>query len=285
VSKYGVKGFRFLVDVIDMDSGNRQQSLLSTSSTRKWGRPGSFNKIILQNPIKIKLRDDIDLIGDPYPLSNMASKILGQIPNTFIKTTYGWVPVKLRAYTNRTTKYPGFYNVANTPKWKFIKEKINYRSEIISNHHFNYFNIDDKSYLVADDKIYLPAEKLVSKLILPGGNIALLTTEYSIDYQQQKLTSKLHLVTANSEEELMIYYSGEKPELYIGGKYVPDKWDYSKFEWTVSNLYGRDRNIKWEKVLRNLQDDLGIIVDLAPEVKYLIRWDKNGQNVVFPNLK
>jgi hypothetical protein len=273
VSKFGVKELRFLVDAVDMDSGKRQQSLLSTSSTRKWGEPASFNEITLKKPIKVKIHDDIEIIGDPHADSNLEYQILSTIPNTFVKTKNDWAPVGLFEFYFAESSYMDGYSLDNINKYMFRSDKIVYHSEVINNHFFYYFNIEDKSYLSVDNKIFIPTEKLVSKIFLPGGNIALLITEYDIHFRWQTLTSELFFLTKDSRTKLLRYFAGD---LYIGEESVKTEWDHSKLV-----VHEGPENVEWGNILEILPDNLGVKIDLGSGVIYTITWDENGENIDF----
>jgi hypothetical protein len=56
----GLDSFRYMIDIIDVDS-KRQETLLSSSSLRKWGKPSSFNTIEFESNLGVSVSDALSI--------------------------------------------------------------------------------------------------------------------------------------------------------------------------------------------------------------------------------
>lgn len=68
----GFDGFRYMIDIVDVD-GDKQETLLSSSSQRKWGKPSSFNAFELKSEWNVPVLDvlDVDEMGKGYLVDHL----------------------------------------------------------------------------------------------------------------------------------------------------------------------------------------------------------------------
>ena len=93
IEKSGLQSILFLIDIIDVDEKRIQETVLSSSKSRKWGEPNSFNKIKLNKKLTVNLDKNLKSLGNSENLDQADQKIRNTFPNIFWFTEKGWKPV------------------------------------------------------------------------------------------------------------------------------------------------------------------------------------------------
>lgn len=108
VSSTGIGSVEFMIDVVDVDNGERQETILSSSKDREWGSREQFSTYKLESPIDVELVAGLDWLG-----SRRFSKeghYIREIPRRFMLTSNGWLGLVEEGY-----------NVDEDPPWSRVR--------------------------------------------------------------------------------------------------------------------------------------------------------------------
>jgi hypothetical protein len=275
ISKFGLTNFRFLVDIIDVDSTGKQESLLSISKERTWGDPKSFIFEQFRLPIKVALNESISFLGTMPRKNPLHTKVLKRYSNIFIKTSGGWEPIIVDKKHFEKIDQPTVFHMDNLEVFGLRSLDIDYRQELIKNIKLEYLNTCDGEYLIIDDQKLLSTRHILKSLLLPSGEPAFLYTKYSISgYFGSQISSYLYLISSEVEERIAEFYdSYSDPFLKINDKKrVQKKWNYYKLDWNMD-----ENNIDWSNVIVHKENEPHLILDLGNDVKYQINWNEDGK--------
>ena len=102
VTKYGVSKLRFMIDVVDRDSG-KGVTVLSTSENRVWGDPNTFSELTLKDPISVPINSQIPSLGNPHLApSSPRNSLVGRAPKYYIwQGDKGWLPVSVSDFASQ----------------------------------------------------------------------------------------------------------------------------------------------------------------------------------------
>ena len=96
VSSSGVGRIDYMIDVVDVDAGKRQETILSSSRDRVWGNREHFNSYKLQNPIDVELVAGLDWLGSRRLRDE--GRYIRELPHRFLFTSNGWVGIVEKEY-------------------------------------------------------------------------------------------------------------------------------------------------------------------------------------------
>jgi len=272
--KYGIERLKFLIDIVDVDNKNTQETLLSTSKNRKWGDPSTFNSIDLKNHIYVAINKNIPSLGQKVSYNTVYDKVIDMVSKYFVYTKKGWLPIDINDISFYEYNQPEVYVIENISKIQIKQGILKYRKEIVNNNLLEHFICSGGSYVIMNKERLLTKESIIQTIILPNGKPAFIYSEFEITgrYTRQ-IFSYLYLVTDTLKQLIATYgdlYPTEISLPYLD-KTVKIKWG-SNLEW-----YGGDENIDWENAIGYNKGNRFLILNLSDSLHYKITWDKEGK--------
>ncbi len=130
-ARNGIRYLDFMVDIVDVDSGEKQETIASSSLHREWGNPSSFTRASLDPPISIKLVDGLEWLGTTTRPDEM--DFYYELPERYMYTTEGWIGIATEV--GSWLKDLGHHQTSDLPN---IKE-VAFKKKIVS-----YFTFSSK---------------------------------------------------------------------------------------------------------------------------------------------
>ena len=290
VTKYGINKFRLLIDIIDVDKTGEKENILSTSRNRIWGNPATFNTVTLNNKIKVNVIKNIPTPIDEEIKESPYSTIFSKLPDYYIYTTIGWIPISVNRGNfmtfdeENTDLYYGYgteYYLNNISDLTIEKSEINYHLVTKYKNTLEYFDFNypfgRNQLLVLNRSLLLNPEQIIKSFILPNGNIAFIYTEYeSFGRHGDKVHSILYLFTDHSKEILAEFNN------HVGTTFIIPFSNINVMKKLGNGINKidfvfRGVNVGWHNIVRQTDNNAYLYLDLGSGLKYKIEWDEQGK--------
>ena len=297
-TKGGLSEMSVLVDVIDMDEEGGMETLLSSSRSRLWGRPSTFERFTIRPPLSEAIYPELPRLGVGEPLEGHRH-LWERLPDVYMRTDDGWAPVErewetLYAATKRMlVELPRLQEVT-------FKSLFGYRKEQAAKQAVEVFHVADgytptgrRSFVVINGRDTLSAEHVVDVFAFRDGSPGLLTAEYA--YGQRGCLSDVSVTCGCSVTSRLVLrrpldpawepvplatYSSCTKEVQVGDQTIaPDAMgvDPARLETRRTSAFGP--RFAWEDVLRWRREGRQLRLDLGRDARFRFSWGSSGEDV------
>jgi hypothetical protein len=279
----GISQLKFMVDVIDVDNRGRQETILSTSTNRRWGDPSTFKQLDLYPPIRVHLCKDFPEAGNPraYVYSHRFLPV-NYLPLDFLYTEMGWIPVERTIDGFYAYNQPEGFSLENITKLSYKRAMLHYRSERKGKDTLEFLNSSGMGYLFIGRRFVCPTKDTLAMFLLPDSSVAILFSKFeSSGTFTRTFLSSLSLAAGSIETTLAEIWNGSELIFTPSLSCKEGEWDKSRMEW--DKMYD-EQNFDWTKIFRWDHFGRSIVVDLGNNIRVQISWSNLGNNVKYLRL-
>jgi hypothetical protein len=278
--KIGLEGISFLINVIDADKPGKQETLLSTSRSQKWGEPNTFNKVNFSTGIRVPIFPRFKIFGTSIDDRSVFSEIRNSLSDMFIYTTKGWIPIDFECPELYSDNSEHDYRLDNIQKIRFRAGKLKYKEKGLGKYLLGYLETSKGEFLVINDSVYYRTADIFKTFLLPDGSLGMISSE---NENIQDYMSSLFLITNNNEKDrLALYWERSRTSILFS-----EDIEITQREWDSDivdlNPPAKETN-GWEKLIHLDNKGRFLVVDLGNNQKVKISWDEHGRNVKYQKL-
>jgi hypothetical protein len=280
VTNYGLKDVLFLINVIDRDESSKQETLISTSNSQKWGDPLTFNKVGFQKDMHIPIFPQYQLFKKENKYF-CYTEFFNSLAPVFMYTIKGWVPIK-REYLELQCDIPDSmteYRLPYIRKIQFMRGDLSYKTRQIGKHTIACLKNSDMEYTIIDSNIY-SKEDLTGIFLLPDSSLGLITVKTLSS--ESGYTSRLFLNADNKETQLAVFECCESMKIKFTEniKVTDQEWDQNIVDWPSYGNVGID----WKKLYKLDSRRRFLIFNLGNNQHIKIRWNDHGRDIKYSRM-
>ena len=294
-TKGGLGEMLVLVDVFDQDEEGGAETLISSSRSRLWGRPSTFERFTIRPALSKAIFPELPRLGVGEPLEGHRH-LWARLPEVYLRTDGGWVPVERRWETLYAATKRMLVELPRLQEVTF-QSPFGYRKEEADRQTVEVFHVADgstttgrRSLVVLNGRDTLSAEHVVDVFAFRDGGVGLLTADYAFDQRGClsdvgatcgcSVTSTLRLrrpLDPAWEPVSLATYASCSQSVQVGDATVaPEAMDVNPTQLEKRRTSAFGPRFGWEDVLRWRREGRQLRLDLGADARFRFSWDRDG---------
>jgi hypothetical protein len=281
--RHGTHQLRFMIDVVDVDDRGRQETVLSTSSHRRWGDPATFTQLDLYPPLRVDLHPDFPEAGNPRARRyDDDLHPVNYLPLDFLYTKAGWVPVERITDPFYAYDQPAGFTLENVLKLSFRRATLQYRMEMRGRDTLEFLTTSTGEYCFVGRRFVRQTKDTLATFLLSDSSVAILSsTCESTGTFTQSFSSSLILAAGSSETILGELWNGSWLTFTDSLRFEEKQWDQGRMRW--DEMYD-EKNFDWTGICSWERFGRSMVIDLGNAIRVRISWNDLGGNIAHARL-